>query len=81
VAAVSAADRCAKLAAGSTSNIQKHSRFPVVAMFLDRETMERDRFDVSPLLMTGVVQLFAGEFRFQKICFAFLVNLRFAGSQ
>ena len=64
-----------------SSNIQKHSRFPTTVVFLDRKTVKRDCFHVSPLLMTGVVQSFAGDFRFQKICFAFLVNLRLVGSQ
>ena len=63
------------------SNIQKYLRLPAIVVFLDRETMKRDGFHVSPLLMTGVVQSFAGDFRFQKIYFAFLVNLRLASSQ
>src|SRR4029450_244474 len=63
------------------SNVQKPSRSPVVAVFLDRKTMKRDRFHVSPLLMTGVVQLFTCDFRFQKICFAFLIDLRLTGSE
>ena len=67
--------------AQSTSNVQQDSGLPAAILFLDRETMEGDRFDVGALLMTCVVQSFAGDFCFQKICFAFLVNLRFAGSQ
>ena len=43
--------------------------------------MKRDCFHVRALLMAGVVQLFAGDFRFQKIYFIFPIDLRLAGSQ
>jgi hypothetical protein len=43
--------------------------------------MKRDRFHVCALVMTGVVQSFAGDFGFQKTLFAFAVDLSFAGPQ
>ena len=64
-----------------SSNVEEDSGLPAAILFLDTETMEGDRFNVGALLMTCVVQSFAGDFCFQKICFTFLVNLRFAGSQ
>jgi len=64
-----------------SSNVEQDSGLPAAILFLDRETMESDRFNVGALLMTCAVQSFAVDFCFQKICFAFLVNLRFAGSQ
>ena len=45
------------------SNIQKHSRFPIAVLFLDREIVERHGFDVSALMMPRRIQPFAGGFR------------------
>src|SRR2546430_8565792 len=63
------------------SNIQKYLRLPAIVVFLDRETMKRDRLHISALLMTCVVQLFAGESRFQNKLIGFLVDLHLVGSQ
>jgi hypothetical protein len=35
------------------SNVEKHLRLPAAIMFLDGETMKRDRFHISALLMTS----------------------------
>jgi hypothetical protein len=43
--------------------------------------MKRDSLHVSALLMTAVVQLLAGERRFQKILIVLLVDLQLVGSQ
>src|SRR5215813_4973235 len=69
------------LTAQNISNIQQDSRLPVAIALFNRETMECDRFHVSTLPMTCIVQSFACDFRVQKTCIVFLFDLRLVGSQ
>src|SRR5262249_37300085 len=69
------------LTAQNISNIQQDSRLPVAIALFNRETMECDRFHVSTLPMTCIVQSFACDFRVQKTCIVFLFDFSLVGSQ
>ena len=63
------------------SNVENRRGFPSAFGFFDAEIVERDRFNVSTLLMTLGIQRLAHDGRLQRISTLFFLYLHFADAQ